>query len=279
MNVLVDYEPWVRGGSFVLALALSAVAERTWPVRDDARPAARQRINLALVAGNTALLRLAFPLLAVTLAFAVHARGGGLLGAVSWPAGVEVVLAVLALDATIYWQHRLLHVVPLLWPVHRVHHSDLAIDATTGVRFHPIEISLSMGLKLGAVAILGPDPAAVILFECLLSAGSLLTHADTALPPSADLLIRRVLVTPSMHRVHHSLRRDETDSNYGSVFSVWDRLFRSYCAASRLPERTMPVGLRVLRDPDALGLPALLVQPFRHLPDAGDPCDKNPSDA
>ncbi|HEV7735734.1 MAG TPA: sterol desaturase family protein [Candidatus Binatia bacterium] len=268
MSILVTHEGWVRFGAFAIVLAVCAAAERTWPVRGDARPAGRQAVNLALVAANTAILRIGFPFLAVELAL----RGGGLLGTVAWPPVVEVVLAVTALDLAIYWQHRLMHRIPLLWPLHRVHHTDLAIDVTTGVRFHPLEIALSMGIKLGVVALLGPPAAAVVLFEVLLSAGSLFTHTDTALPAAVERMARAAIITPSLHRIHHSVRRDETDSNFGFTTSLWDRLFRSLRATPRDPERTMPIGLPGWRDPSSLGLGALLVQPFRS-------CDNGSVDA
>lgn len=266
VEAVVSYEATLRLGAFTLVLALLAVAERVWPARGDTRPARRQLSNLALVAIDTALLRVAFPLLAVALAISVHVHGGGLFGLLDWPLWLEMLLAVLVLDAAIYWQHRLLHLIPLLWPLHRVHHSDVAIDVTTGVRFHPLEIGLSMLVKLGLVVALGAHPAAVVIFEILLSAASLFTHADFAFPPRVERAMRAVVVTLSMHRIHHSVRREETDSNYGFLLSAWDRLFGSYRARAAAPERSMPVGLPQWRDPAALGLAALLLQPFRRAP-------------
>jgi sterol desaturase/sphingolipid hydroxylase (fatty acid hydroxylase superfamily) len=277
MSAVVEHEPWLRGGAFVVLLAACALAERRWPVRGDARPAWRQIVNLALVATNTLLLRAAFPLLAVALALQIEARGGGVLATFGWPRAATIVVAVLALDCAIYWQHRLMHRVPLLWPMHRVHHTDLAIDVTTGLRFHPLEIAASMLVKLGVVALLGPPAAAVVLFEVLLSAGSLVTHADVALPARGERLVRAALVTPSMHRIHHSIRREETDSNYGFTTSAWDRLFGSYRAAPAGDEATMPIGLADWRSP--AGWLALLVQPFRRVPRSDDPCEKDPADA
>ena len=245
-----------------------ALAERAWPARDDARPARRQLSNLGLVLIDTALLRVAFPLLAVVLAMQVQARGGGLFGALDWPLWLEIGVVVVLFDLAIYWQHRLMHVVPLLWPLHRVHHTDTAFDVTTGIRFHPLEIALSMGIKLGLVLVLGPHPVAVIVSEVLLSATSLFTHADFALPARVDRALRKLVVTPSMHRIHHSVLRHETDSNYGFNLSLWDRLFRSYRAQPERPEREMPIGLIQWRDPASLSLVALLLQPFRRLPTA-----------
>lgn len=277
LDAIVSNEMTLRLGGFALVLVLLAAAERAWPARSDARPARRQLANLALVAIDTAVLRLAFPLLAVVLAIQVDARGGGLFGVLDGPQWLEIALAVLIFDAAIYWQHRLLHRIPLLWRLHRVHHSDVAFDVTTGVRFHPFEIALSMAVKLALVVALGPHPAAVVIFELLLSASSLFTHADFAFPPRVERLLRAVAVTPSMHRIHHSVRREETDSNYGFTLSLWDRVFGSYRARAAEPERSMPVGLPQWRDARALGLGALLLQPFRRVPDAGAACRQHPS--
>lgn len=260
---LVQHEAALRLFAFAGALALLALAERLWPARGDARAARRQAVNLGLVAIDTALLRLLFPLLAVGMALRMQGQDAGLFNRLDWPAWLALPLAVLALDLAIYWQHRLLHAVPLLWRLHRVHHSDLAFDVTTGVRFHPLEIALSMAVKLGLVFLLGPDPRAVIAFELLLSLGSLITHTDIALPPRLDGVLRWALVTPSMHRIHHSVRREETDSNYGFHLSVWDRLFGSYRAAPADPERRMPIGLGQFRSTAEQGLWAMLKQPLR----------------
>lgn len=273
LDDVVSNEAGLRLGGFALLLLLLALAERLWPARNDARPAPRQLSNLALVAIDTALLRLAFPLLAVALAMQVNARDGGWFGAIAWPIWLEVAVAVLIFDMAIYWQHRLLHLIPPLWRLHRVHHSDIAFDVTTGVRFHPFEVGLSMLIKLGMVASLGPHPAAVVIFELLLSSASLFTHADFAFPPRIERVLRVVLVTPSMHRTHHSMRREETDSNYGFLLSCWDRMFGSYRARSAEPECSMPIGLPPWRDVGTLGLIALLMQPFRPAPDLTDRFD------
>ncbi len=215
---------------------------------------------------DTVLLRVAFPLLAVGLAMHVQEGEGGLFGALAWPLWLEIGLAVVLFDLAIYWQHRILHLVPLFWRLHRVHHTDTAFDVTTGIRFHPLEIALSMGIKLGLVLVLGPHPVAVIISEVLLSAASLFTHADFALPALLDKTLRKVIVTPSMHRIHHSVLERETDSNFGFNLSLWDRIFGSYRAQPERPEREMPIGLLQWRDPAALGLVALLLQPFRGVP-------------
>ncbi len=278
-DAILGHETALRLGIFAVVLLSLAIVERMWPVRGDARPARRQIANFGLMLIDTGLLRLAFPLLAVGLAMQVDARSGGLFGAMDAPVWLEILLALLLFDLAIYWQHRLLHIIPLLWPLHRVHHSDTSFDVTTGVRFHPVEIALSMAIKLGLVVALGPHPAAVMLFELLQSASSLLTHADFALPPRADRALRWFIVTPSMHRIHHSVRREETDSNYSFNLSLWDRVFGSYRAQPLQAERGMPIGLPQWRDPTALGFLALLLQPFRRTPEATDSPDKDTTHA
>lgn len=268
MQSLLHHETVLRLGSFVVLLVVLAVAERVWPARGDARPARRQLANLGLMVLNTALLRIAFPLLAVVLAAQVHARAGGVFGWLQLSPWLEIPLAVLVFDATIYWQHRMMHVVGPLWRLHRVHHSDIAFDVTLGVRFHPLEMVVSMLVKLGFVVVLGPAAVAVMIAEILLAAASLFTHADFAFPARWDTRLRTVLVTPSMHRVHHSVLRAETDSNYGFLLSWWDRVFGSYRAHPLQPECEMPIGLTPWRQPAQLGFGALLLQPFRRLPAA-----------
>lgn len=254
-------EALLRLAAFLLLLLLLFAAQWRWPARGDGRPARRQLVNLGMIALGTMVLRIGFPVLAVAWAATVH--GGGLFGWLDWPAWLAIPVAVLLLDLAIYWQHRLMHAVPLLWRLHRVHHCDTAFDVTTGVRFHPLEIALSMGVKLGLITLLGPHPAAVLAFEVLLSLGSLFTHTDIALPRALDTRLRWLFVTPSMHRIHHSTRRIETDSNYGFHLSVWDRLFGSYTVDPAENERQMPIGLEDWRTAHDQSLLALLLNPFR----------------
>lgn len=258
---LDQHEALVRLGAFGALFVGLLLAQRRWPARGDGRPARRQMVNLGLVAVGTLILRIGFPVLAVAWSVALHGRG--LFGLLDWPAWLAIPAAVLLFDLAIYWQHRLMHAWPLLWRLHRVHHSDTAFDVTTGVRFHPFELALSMGIKLGLIMLLGPHPVAVLVFELLLSLGSLFTHTDIALPQALDRRLRWVFVTPSMHRIHHSTRRVETDSNYGFHVSIWDRLFRSYTTAPAEDERRMPIGLEDWREPGQQGLVSLLLNPFR----------------
>lgn len=263
---LLQSEASLRTAIFVGTIVLLLIAQWRWPFRGDGRDLRRALRNGGLVLAGTLLLRLAFPVLAVGWALQMQQAGQGLFARLALPGWLEFVAALLLLDLAIYWQHRLFHAWPLGWRMHRVHHSDLRFDLTTGVRFHPFELATSMLIKLGLIALLAPSPYAVLLFEILLSSGSLFTHSDIALPAELDRRLRWLLVTPSMHRIHHSIERVETDSNYGFHLSVWDRLFRSYRAAPRRPERSMPIGIGAFRAPADQTLPALLLQPFRTPP-------------
>jgi sterol desaturase/sphingolipid hydroxylase (fatty acid hydroxylase superfamily) len=270
LDTMIANEGPVRLAIFVAVLSLLAVAERLWPARGDSKPASRQLSNFALVAIDTLLLRVAFPLLAVAFAIRMHEAGTGAFGRLDAPLWMEITLAILLFDVAIYAQHRLLHRVPLLWRMHRVHHTDLAFDVSTGLRFHPGEILLSMGYNLGVIALLGPSAITVACYEMLLVGFALITHANVSLPTGVDRLLRRVFVTPDWHRVHHSVHRDETDSNYGNILSLWDRIFASYRAQPRAGHVAMQIGLPQLRDAEFQSLSALLLQPARRvLPTSG----------
>lgn len=262
-DAILALEAPLRLSVFAALFLLLAVLERVHPCRGDARPARRQGVNLGLAVLDSLVLRLGFPMLAVGFAVHMQLQGIGLLPWLGLAGVPAFLLALLLLDLGIYGQHRLLHAVPLLWRLHRVHHADLGFDTTLGVRFHPLEMVLSLALKCGLIALLGAPPLAVLVFEVLLSAGALFTHADLALPTGLERTLRRVLVTPAMHRVHHSVHRDETDSNFGFHLALWDHLFRSYRAAPRDGHTAMRIGLPQYRDPAAQTLTALLLNPFR----------------
>jgi sterol desaturase/sphingolipid hydroxylase (fatty acid hydroxylase superfamily) len=171
-------------------------------------------------------------------------------------------LAVVVLDMAIYFQHRLFHAVPVLWRLHRMHHADLDLDVTTGARFHPLEILLSMAIKVAVVIALGAPAVAVVLFEILLNASSMFNHANLRLPLAVDGALRWLIVTPDVHRVHHSVIRAETDSNFGFSLSWWDRLFGTWRAQPEKGHDGMTIGLPVFRNPEQLRLDRMLVQPF-----------------
>ncbi|MFN7784494.1 MAG: sterol desaturase family protein [Lysobacterales bacterium] len=269
-HALVANEGPLRLSAFAAVLALLLALQWLRPLRGDGRGQRRQATNLLLIALDTVLLRLAFPVLAVGLALQSEAQGFGLLPRLGLPFWLDCLLAVVLLDLAIYWQHRWMHRLPLLWCLHRLHHSDTGFDVTTGLRFHPFEMALSMAYKLALLAALGAPALAVLVFELLLSVGALFTHADFALPPALDRRLRWLLVTPSMHRIHHSTWQSETDSNYGFHLSIWDRLFGSYRAQPRAPEASMPIGLEYFRSTREQTLYSLLLQPFRSQPSSSE---------
>lgn len=221
--------------------------------------------NLLLVVINSAVVRVAFPITAVAAATVANENGYGLLNWVDWPTAVKVIIGFVLFDLVIYTQHVVFHAVPLLWRLHSVHHADLEYDTTTGIRFHTIEIVLSFALKLGFVFLVGPPALAVLIFEIVLNGTSLFNHGNVSLPPAIDRAIRLVLVTPDMHRVHHSVIRQEADSNYGFNLPWWDYLFGTYRAQPEAGHDKMTIGLAAERDESrVVGIWALLCLPFRH---------------
>lgn len=220
--------------------------------------------NLGIVLLNTVLLRLLFPAAAVGVAFFAQSQGWGIFNHYAVPYWLAVVVAVVALDFFIYLQHVMFHAVPALWRLHRVHHADLDFDTTTGVRFHPIEIVLSMLIKFGAIIVLGAPVLAVVVFEVLLNATSLFNHGNVRLPLTLDGVLRLLIVTPDMHRVHHSVHDHETNSNFGFNLSVWDRLFGTYKAQPDDGHERMTIGISDFRDPRVADtLTGMLALPFR----------------
>jgi sterol desaturase/sphingolipid hydroxylase (fatty acid hydroxylase superfamily) len=239
-----------------------------WEVAAPRRPAtlgrrARWPSNLGIVALNTVLLRLLLPVTAVGLALVGEREGWGLLHQAALPAWLALPVAVVTLDLVIYLQHVMFHAVPLLWRLHRVHHADLHFDVTTGSRFHPIEIVLSMLIKLAAILVIGPSPEAVVVFEVLLNATAMFNHGNVRLPAGLDRRLRWLVVTPDMHRVHHSVEDDETNSNFGFNLPWWDRLFGTYRDQPRGGHDGMTIGIHGWRDPRQVDqLRGMLALPF-----------------
>jgi sterol desaturase/sphingolipid hydroxylase (fatty acid hydroxylase superfamily) len=262
-------EALLRLTAFSICFALLAAVEAVTPGRR--RTVGRRSRwvgNLGLVTVATILVR-AIPFASsVGMAGLAEAHGWGLLQAIRpIPAWAAIAGSVVLLDLAIYLQHVMFHALPLLWRLHRVHHTDPELDVTTGVRFHPLEILLSAGFKVAVVGVLGAPVAGAIVFEIVLNAGSLWTHANLRLPATPDRLLRIVIVTPNMHRVHHSIDRAETDRNFGFTLSWWDGLFGTYEAALRMGHEAMVVGVAGFGVRDALGLGRLLVQPILREPD------------
>jgi len=260
---IVSHQTAIRLTCFCIILAVMMAWEFGAPRR--VLSVARSRrwtSNLGIVALNTVALRLIFPIAAVGVAAIAADRGWGLLNSITLPDWIAIVFAVVVLDFAIYTQHVAFHKVPILWRLHRMHHTDVDIDTTTGIRFHPIEIALSMAIKMGVIVALGAPAVAVIIFEVLLNATSLFNHGNVRLSGRIDRMLRRIVVTPDFHRVHHSVHRDETDSNYGFNLPVWDYLFGTYRAQPRDGHRGMTIGLDIFREPVRGRLDQLLIQPF-----------------
>jgi len=254
----------VRVGAAVAVFAAMALWEWLAPRR--ALTTGRRRRwpgNLGIWAIDSVVVRLLGPATVVGVALAAAEHGWGLFHLLGLPYWAALVLGVIALDVTIYGQHVVFHHVPWLWRLHRMHHADLDIDVTTGARFHPLEILLSLAIKMAAVAALGVPAEAVVIFEVLLNATSMFNHSNVRLPPRLDRIARWIVVTPQMHQVHHSIERVETDSNFGFNLPWWDRLFGTYRAKPAAGEQGMTIGLPVFRDVAELAIVRLLTQPFR----------------
>ena len=270
-------EPLLRLGAFAVIFGSLVALELSHPrlERDEMRGALRSRrwlTNLSMVVISSVALRLVFPLAAVGTALWAQGAGIGLFNVVAVPAPVAGLVAFLVLDFAVWLEHVASHRIPLLWRIHRMHHADTGFDVTTALRFHPLEIVLSMAWKALVIVALGVPVLAVLVFEIVLNGMAMFNHSNVRLPLGLDALMRRVVVTPDMHRVHHSSVRRETDSNYGFNLSVWDRLFGVYVAQPGLGHDGMEIGLREWRDGrEASGLRWTLLLPFRALrsPPAG----------
>ncbi|MCP5366806.1 MAG: sterol desaturase family protein [Hyphomicrobiales bacterium] len=263
IDFLLSHEAPVRLGAFFGVLAVMVLWEVLAPRRRLSHPRTRRwPSNLAIVALNTLIVRLVFPLAPVAFAAWAAAKGWGVFSLLDWPWWLELALAAAFLDLVIYLQHVMVHAVPLLWRLHRMHHTDLDYDVTTGARFHPIEIALSMVIKFAAIALIGAAPAAVLVFEVVLNASSMFNHGNVRLPAALDGVLRLLVVTPDMHRVHHSVIPAETNSNFGFSLSWWDRLFGTYRAQPAAGHEGMTIGIEAFRTPEDLRLDLLLVQPF-----------------
>jgi sterol desaturase/sphingolipid hydroxylase (fatty acid hydroxylase superfamily) len=257
-------EAAIRFGIFVAIFVLVAVAEWREPRRARVQTRAeRWRTNLGILLIDVVAQRLTLGAAAYATAVYAQTHGWGLFNALDWPPLAEGVAAFLILDFAIYLQHVMSHALPAFWRLHQVHHADLDVDLTTGTRFHPLEILISLVWKALLVAALGVDPWVVVVFEAVLNGSAIYTHANLALPERVDRVLRRVLVTPDMHRVHHSVIPEETNSNFGFFLSVWDRAFGTFRDQPVKGHAGMEIGLAEYRDPARLGLVSLLTMPFR----------------
>jgi sterol desaturase/sphingolipid hydroxylase (fatty acid hydroxylase superfamily) len=264
MNLpIAKNELWIRLGFFFGILIIMFL----WEIIMPRRPLATSKItrwfsNLSLVLIDSVAVRLAFPAGLVGVAFLAQQRGWGIFNLFELPSLLKTILGVLILDLAIYLQHVMFHSAPLLWRLHMVHHSDMDIDVTTGIRFHPIEIILSMGIKMAVVFLTGAPPLSVLVFEIILNGTSMFNHGNVRYPQQIDSFLRLIVVTPEMHRVHHSAIRWETNSNLGFNFPWWDRLFGTYRNQPAKGHLEMTIGLDQYKDPQKLRLPWLIVLPF-----------------
>ncbi|MCW8933805.1 MAG: sterol desaturase family protein [Gammaproteobacteria bacterium] len=261
---IIQNENTIRISVFACMLAIMGLWELMAPRRaPKISKLLRWVNNLGLVFLNSFILRFIFPMAATGMALFANQQGWGLFNYVDLNPLLEIIIAIIVLDLIIYLQHVLVHAVPALWRLHRVHHADLDYDVTTGSRFHPIEILISMLIKLATITVLGPAVVAVIIFEVLLNGMAMFNHGNVGLPPKLDKFLRFFIVTPDMHRVHHSVEDDETNSNFGFNLSCWDRLFGTYREQPRKGHVAMNIGIRGFTKPQqSTWLHGLLIMPF-----------------
>ncbi len=259
----LDRAGLIRLGFFAGVFLFVALWEAYRPRRARSVPKARRwTVNLGMTFLNTVIVRMVFAGGALGTAVLAHARGWGLLNNVRLPFAVTVAVSIVGMDFAIYLQHVMFHAVPTFWRLHMVHHTDLDYDLTTGTRFHPIEMLLSMLIKMAVVLLLGASALGVLAFEIILNATSMFNHGNLHIPNHIDRTLRWLLVTPDMHRVHHSVIPRETNSNFGFSLPWWDRVCGTYRAQPEAGHDGMTIGLKEYRDSNRLGLPRLLVMPF-----------------
>jgi len=262
-SVVISHEPFVRLAFFAAIFSIVAVAEALRPRRKLVASKQKRWINNILLSfTDTIILRFVFPIFPVGVAVFCKESGWGILNYFHFPLWVAVICAVVLLDLIIYVQHKMFHLIPVFWRLHKVHHIDQDIDVTTGLRFHPLEMILSMIIKMTAVAVIGAPPVSVVIFEILLNGATMFNHSNLHIPLAADRFIRLMIVTPDMHRVHHSVIVKETNSNYGFSFSWWDRLFGTYRREPEAGHLQMKIGLNGYSDPKYLQLSQMLITPF-----------------
>ncbi len=261
---LLNHETPARLGVFLAVFGIMAAWELTAPRRVlRESKALRWSHNLALTMLNNALVRITLPVATIGVAAFAADRNMGLLNVFHVPYALVILLSILALDLAIYLQHLMFHAVPLFWRAHRVHHADLDFDVTTGTRLHPFEIGLSLLIKSAVILALGPPAVAVLAFEVLLNASSMFSHGNVRVPKAIDRCLRWFVVTPDMHRVHHSIVTGETNSNFGFNLTWWDRLFGTYRAEPQAGHEAMTIGIAQFRSSRELKIDRMLLQPFR----------------
>ncbi len=264
LNLLTQHPDQSRLIIFFAVLLIMAILEFLLPKRKvNAKRGIRWSSNIGIVVLDSIVARIILPTTTIAVALYADAKGLGLFNIIFQDSWLAIVLSILVLDLLIYGQHVVFHKISWLWRFHRMHHSDVHIDVTTGIRFHPVEIILSLLIKFAAILILGVPALAILLFEIILNATAMITHSNLSIPAWLDKLLRIIFVTPDMHRVHHSVHRNETDSNYGFNFSLWDRLFGTYIDQPKDTHEKMQIGINRFRDDREQYIDKLLTQPFR----------------
>ena len=263
-NLTVNSEATIRLLVFISAFILLAVLEHYFPRRTlKYSKVQRWLSNFGISALNTLLTRLLMPIAAVAAAIFAAEQNLGLLNLINLPVWLGIVAFLLIFDLTIYFQHRLFHAIPVLWRLHRMHHTDMDYDVSTGNRFHPLSILISSAIKLALIFVIGPLPVAVIAAEILLNASSMFNHSNLKIGLGLEKALRHFVVTPDMHRVHHSSNPAEHSNNFGFNFPWWDKLFGSYQDQPELGHEKMEIGIQGLSSPDSIGLGKLLLQPLK----------------
>jgi sterol desaturase/sphingolipid hydroxylase (fatty acid hydroxylase superfamily) len=247
-------------GIFIVMVSWEAIAPKRAHNIDRQQ---RWPVNLGLALFNMVLMRFTIGSLAYISAVMAAEHGVGLMNMLPMPTSVSIITTLLILDFAIYGQHIVMHKLPLLWRLHKVHHTDLEFDATTAVRFHPLEIVISMLYKAVCIVLIGGNPEAIIIFEIILNGAATFNHSNVKIPDKVDKILRWLIITPDMHRIHHSTEPTETDSNYGFSVSWWDRLCRTYTAEPKQPQNTMTIGLKAYRKQVELGFLRLMLIPFK----------------
>ena len=259
---LLAHSALIRFALVASAFGILLLVQRTIPRRGDISPRGRYLRNLSLPVISAAMVYLLLPLTLVSFAAVIVEQGVGVFNVLEWPTAVEFAITIIALDLAIYWQHRAMHMFPWLWRLHRLHHTDMNFELTLGLRFHPFEILFSLFYKGSVIVALGASPLAVLCYEIVLAVFALFSHSDIRIATPWDQRLRMLFITPDWHRVHHSIHRTETDSNYGNLLSIWDRLFGSVNEQPREGHLSMKIGLDEFRDEYSQHLPGMLMQPF-----------------
>lgn len=260
---VIAHEATIRMAFFVGIFLAVALVELIVPRRSlTTSKTSRWVGNIGIVFINAFVLRILFPAGAVGISVWIGHQGWGIFNHIQWPFWLEVMLTIIILDFVIYMQHVMFHAVPILWRLHMMHHADMDYDLTTGTRFHPIEIIISLGIKAGAITVLGAPPVGVIIFEILLNGTAMFNHGNFFIPLGIDRVLRLLVVTPDMHRVHHSVFPNETNTNFGFNLPWWDRLCGTYRSQPTNGHAQMTIGLNQFRDPSRLTLPWMIALPF-----------------